>query len=262
MGGLTRWGSNLNQYDNQQLHRLAMINVVCDPDAADHVTEELYDIVMSREYWNNLQSLQDTIRTLKNAVTSTEADWSIGNVYRTWTLLEEFYHPENGNRLVSDQMRIYITDKLNKRWDLISHDIHSAGFILNPKFVDLPLEDVQYADGERFIKGKAGDKWNVVQTQLIRFRSREGVFNYPELYNAPLRYWQRLMSIKSVRDLAVIALEIIGFPQTCASVERSFSVVRRIHTWQRNRLDREKLAKLVYIYFNERALKKEGINVL
>jgi len=54
-------------------------------------------------------------------------------------------------------------------------------------------------------------------------------------------------------------LEVLGFPQSCAAVERSFSAVRRIHTWQRNRIGRKKLAQLMYIYLNQRALQKQEI---
>jgi hypothetical protein len=53
-----------------------------------------------------------------------------------------------------------------------------------------------------------------------------------------------------------IALKVLSFPASCAAVERSFSCVRRIHTWQRNRLAPETLANLVYIYLNSRALAK------
>jgi hypothetical protein len=66
--------------------------------------------------------------------------------------------------------------------------------------------------------------------------------------------------IKEAKPLAVIALEILAFPMSCAAVERSFSVVCRIHTWQRNKLGRKKLAKLVYIYINRRLLAKRDIS--
>jgi hypothetical protein len=51
-----------------------------------------------------------------------------------------------------------------------------------------------------------------------------------------------------------IALQVLAFPASCAAVERSFSCVRCIHTWQRNKLAPETLANLVYIYLNSRAL--------
>jgi hypothetical protein len=73
----------------------------------------------------------------------------------------------------------------------------------------------------------------------------------------PVLYWTRVQVMSPLNcALAEIAIEILSFPGSAAAVERTFSVVRRVHTWQRNRIGRKKLAKLVYIYINRRALDK------
>ena len=73
----------------------------------------------------------------------------------------------------------------------------------------------------------------------------------------PLIWWKRIqLKSPNSKTLAHIAIEILSFPGSAAAVERSFSVVRRVHTWQRNKLKREKLSKLVYLYVNRRALDK------
>lgn len=73
----------------------------------------------------------------------------------------------------------------------------------------------------------------------------------------PIAYWTRIRQMSPPnRALANIALEILSFPASAAAVERTFSVVRRVHTWQRNRLGRETLSKLVYVYVNQRALEQ------
>jgi len=68
-----------------------------------------------------------------------------------------------------------------------------------------------------------------------------------------------MLVAKESKLLAKVALKLINFPQSSASVERTFSAVRRIHTWQRGSLGRETLSKLVYIYVNRRALQKENV---
>jgi hypothetical protein len=76
----------------------------------------------------------------------------------------------------------------------------------------------------------------------------------------PVLWWQGIYaSSPKNRSLAAIAIEILSFPASTAAVERTFSVVRRVHTWQRNRLSRKKLAKLVYIYVNQRALAQQNM---
>lgn len=103
---------------------------------------------------------------------------------------------------------------------------------------------------------KLGGQSNTIRAQLVSFQSRIGLYAAEDLEKEPIIYWNRLSKYKATAALAGIALRILGFPQSSASVERSFSAVRQIHTLHRNRLGRKKLAKLVYLFFNERSLKK------
>jgi hypothetical protein len=78
-----------------------------------------------------------------------------------------------------------------------------------------------------------------------------------DLSSDPAAFWRRLLACCGTkRRIVQIALEILSFPASCAAVERSFSCVRHVHTWQRNRLAPKTLNNLVYIYLNSRALAK------
>jgi len=48
----------------------------------------------------------------------------------------------------------------------------------------------------------------------------------------PVLFWKKLSRTAEGKLLANIALPLLQFPQSSASVERSFSAVRRVHTWQ------------------------------
>jgi len=72
----------------------------------------------------------------------------------------------------------------------------------------------------------------------------------------PIVYWKNLYKTIEGKQMAEIALSLLQFPQSSASVERSFSALRRVHTWQRASLGREKLAKMIYIYVNRAALRR------
>lgn len=51
-----------------------------------------------------------------------------------------------------------------------------------------------------------------------------------------------------------VAIEVLSFPASAAAVERTFSAVKRLHTWQRGKLNRDTVAALTYVYVNRRAL--------
>jgi len=72
--------------------------------------------------------------------------------------------------------------------------------------------------------------------------------------NDPTLPWRLLASCIEYQELARIAIEILTMPSGIAGVERSFSALRRIHTWQRAMLGPKTVDKLQYIYINLRWL--------
>lgn len=56
-----------------------------------------------------------------------------------------------------------------------------------------------------------------------------------------------------------LALDILGKDSTTGQLEGSFSGVRVVHTKFRNKLGKERLRKLLYIWFNKRRLSHAGL---
>jgi hypothetical protein len=139
---------------------------------------------------------------------------------------------------------------------LFAERCHAAAYYLDPNYRNKTLPEESLLEAEELIKkyvpeAQVGD----ILAEVTRFRSRDGVY-HSEIQD-PILFWKRLRSLPKPGPLAEIALKILSLPMSCVAVERSFSVVRRIHTWQRNRLGRKKLAKLVYVYLNQRVLDKQ-----
>jgi len=161
-------------------------------------------------------------------------------------------------------MRTYIKGQLDEKWSLFSTEIHPAAFCLDPRFRKIPVAQNEKKIGEDFICKCAGGNWekpgtgsngNKLSTEYLIFRTFQGIYsNEYELDKNPMLYWKNLLYVKGTNVLAELALRILSFPQSCASLERSFSPVRVIHTCRRNKLKRDKLSQLVYIYFNHRSL--------
>jgi len=45
-----------------------------------------------------------------------------------------------------------VSNSLNRRWDLISHNIHAASFLLDPRYIGKSVDDEDYRDGENYLK--------------------------------------------------------------------------------------------------------------
>jgi len=99
-----------------------------------------------------------------------------------------------------------------------------------------------------------------LQNEFVKFHTKQ--YPYDKVVKDdcdPILYWKSMACFEETHALAKVALKLIAFPQSSANVERTFSSLRRIHTWQRSSIGREKLAKLVYIYINRHALHNENM---
>eukprot|EP01127_Copromyxa_protea_P013972 TRINITY_DN381_c0_g1_i4.p1 TRINITY_DN381_c0_g1~~TRINITY_DN381_c0_g1_i4.p1 ORF type:complete len:250 (-),score=19.31 TRINITY_DN381_c0_g1_i4:8-757(-) len=238
-------------------------------DIHTYVCMDMISIVTSVHFWANLQLLEEIIRPIQCAITETQADGPISNIWKIWADLEAFFDPIKPSTM-SVVLRQKIVESLNKRWELFSTRIHISSFMLDPRFRHIPSStkdnesEAHFQSAEEFIRKYDfnADKWAAgLQQAWIDFRLEEGVFsNQCQVTDDPVIWWKRIRAMSTRNKwLSDIAIEILSFPGSAAAVERTFSVVRRIHTWQRNRLRRETLQKLVYIYINRRALNKSLI---
>jgi len=105
------------------------------------------------------------------------------------------------------------------------------------------------------------DLWEELQEQFQEYREKRGTFAHErwtlELSDDPRRPWRAMTNDPKFRKLAQLALETLTIPTGIAGVERSVSALRRIHTWERNRLAPSRVDKLVFVHQNLRMLPEE-----
>jgi len=272
---ITRWGSHLRLYQQLVNLRVELITAVTEVDAQPYVSPELSELVLSATFWDNLRALVEAIKPLGIAIAELEADKNISCVLKTWFTLESIYNVETPG-IIELSVRKTVRSYLDLYWDLMSEDIHSAAYLLDPSTRSHVVKDEILVDAERLLTKMSASNCitatsvssssststatsNPVITEFTKFRAKKGIYAADPFDTDVLLYWQRLAGVSSSKELAQIALSLLALPQSCAAVERSFSVVRRIHTWQRNKLGRKKLAKLVFVYLNKRALTRQSL---
>jgi len=191
------------------------------------------------------------------AITDLEGNKSISNVFNEWSKLEKIYS-DSSQSLIPPQTRNTIRGFLNQRWNLIQDNIIYAAYALDPRFRGQCLNMNVFSVTNKLIQNITGS--NALISEFVKFRTSQYPFaDVVTQYEDPVEYWQKLICVSETQHLAKLALKLIGFPQSSASVERTFSAVRRIHSWQRACIGREKLRKLVYIYVNRHALRGENM---
>jgi len=173
--------------------------------------------------------------------------------------LEQLYiktKTEVDKRLKDTSVVFCVDQSKDGAGDFIQDDILYVAYSLDPRFRKQPLSTSMFRSTRKIIEKIHGD--TSITNGFTKFRNKQFPFE-EEMMDGddPVKYWMHMSSCNESKALAAVALSLLGFPQSSASVERSFSAVRRIHTWQRALLGREKLSKLVFIYINQQALRNK-----
>jgi len=255
---ITRWGTHLKMYQTLEKYREEMESVLRNDLAKPYIHADLSTIIFNGQFWIDLTKLISTVKPIANAITNLEGDSCISNVHKTWKELQDFYSPTNPSSSISETTKRFVLAKLNERWNLIQDPIHTTSYLLDPRFRHLPCGKQFQTNGIKAIVNMVEDsKKEAIRVDLSKFRRCEFPFEEKaELTENPILFWQELSTTDEGKALAAIALSLLQFPQSSAAVERSFSALRRVHTWQRASLGREKLAKMIYVYVNCASLRR------
>lgn len=156
------------------------------------------------------------------------------------------------------QLRKFVYNVIKQKWQLIECDVHYAAFILDPRFRDEPISIDDYKRAENFLKKRAGSDWSEYHPYLTDFRLKNNDFGHPtfviDLNKDPLVPWRWISMFPKYNKFANFVLKVLKIPPGIGAVERSFSPVRRIHTWQRSSMQSDTVDDLIYVYVNLRFL--------
>ena len=87
-----------------------------NPDHKEYVSEELFEILSNRSFWEKLHYLVELVEPLTISLQLLQADITISNVFHVWRELEKTYDANNPRVMFDDVMTKFITEKLNLRW--------------------------------------------------------------------------------------------------------------------------------------------------
>jgi len=201
-----------------------------------------------------MAELIEVVAPIAIVITTLESNVSISNVYFEWENLAKRYELQTQS-VIPSEVRLFVKSQLNAKWNFIQDEILYVAYSLDPRFRKQPLSTSMFRSTRKIIEKIHGD--TSITTEFTKFRNKQFPFEEEMIGDDPVKYWMQMSTCNESKALAAVALSLLGFPQSSASVERSFSAVRRIHTWQRALLGREKLSKLVFIYINQQALRNK-----
>jgi len=222
---------------------------------------ELADILNDDQFWDDLSEFSENMEESREALLRLQGDiTNLADAYYVFTQLETHYRKLAED--TGDERWTEAINSLTTRWNLQVCDAHCAAYALSPRFLfcDFPVETFQAT--ETYLKKVSGEEnWLRLAPIFRKFRNRSGVFSSDIFRISPkatakddMEAWMMLTGDSRYSDFAHLALKMLRIPSGIAGIERTFSAVRRIHTWDRASLGASTVDKLIYIYVNTRFL--------
>lgn len=270
MAGFTRWNSHKSQFEFALANKEEILSLQHRAAALPYIGETELNIIRDANYWGDLEALNARVEPICIALRQLEGSGNcVSDVFERFAELRQHY---------LDEEDAFMARSILNRWNLVVDKVIIAAFFLDPTHIDFDSDTVDehfwnecFDRTCEFIEEAVGEElWQEkVHQQFLAFRAQTGIFATRSLgfdsasKDARDMPWRQLVARRrEFKELAVVAMQCIAFPQCAADVERSFSSVRHIQTWKRCALLRVRLGKLIYIHVNDRFLKQRGINIL
>jgi hAT family C-terminal dimerisation region len=121
---------------------------------------------------------------------------------------------------------------------------------LHPRFRGQKLNVSQQAEVENFLLRKLEAE---SFREFLNFKDKKGYFSSKLLSELPPDlFWKTIENYPRCEHLASIALLYTSLPSSTASLERIFSMWAYVHDKSRNRINRERSRKMLFVYHSLR----------
>lgn len=143
---------------------------------------------------------------------------------------------------------------INNRWKMLHTDLHSAGFVLDPEYrAFLQHENEEVISGfhamiERVHAGDVAAQVRAIEQHSV-YRAGQGLFARPVAMAASKempasRWWMAFGA--HIPELQKVAVRVLSQVASASACERNWSTFDFIHTKKRNRLQCDKVNKILF----------------
>ena len=132
---------------------------------------DIRNIILDEDYWHKITKIMKLTEKIANGTDLMQSDTSISTVFYQFSQWEKQFTGD-------DDLDQFILGKIRERWDLISHECHSAAYCLDPRFRDENIDIHDIEDAEKYLSNIAGEEiWEeLIYDQFMEFRTKNGVF--------------------------------------------------------------------------------------
>lgn len=171
----------------------------------------------------------------------------------------------SGKHGLDPDLQQQIEDIISRRWDYLHSPIHGATYCLDPEFWDDTGNSAECKANLLAVINQVlstSEAQARAQAQFAAYKAKEGLFAVggaavADASSMPAHQWWDMYG-SHVQELQQVAVRILSQVSAAVACERNWSTYDYIHSKKRNLLAPARARDLVYVFSNQRLLRKEA----
>ncbi|GBG75263.1 hypothetical protein CBR_g19897 [Chara braunii] len=250
----TRFATNFEMLQSLKELRKPLDRCVCDKGWVDKMVRndqlvafhDVTAIVLDKgDFWRNLQKALDVMRPVVELLRLVDGQGA--TISKVYFKMDQVVQNLRALESLSVEEHEAVERILMSRWAFLTSELHCVAAFLDPEHL---MHNAQ-RDPEvscREVSSQV-DQWVNALGGFSTEQAREQACDQP-----PALWWEAFGSKHDL--LAPQAIRLLGQASSSAACERNWSLHELIYGWRRTKLLPERMAKLVYISWNVRLLRR------
>lgn len=280
----TRFATNFYMVESLLRNKSAVMETfVCGPFSEWEASQSEYikvkilslrENISSKVFWDDVGDAYHVMMPIIFALRQLDSRApNIGKVYMAWwSIQESLKKPEEPQESFVKPWKIPFNKAkretlgrfVHARWIAAHSPLHSAAFLLDPEYWAMDLNELDEEVLEDFYDVISrwfsnSDEQAAAVTELTKYKLKEGRFsmNFVQKLATEQPAWKWwLLNGGSAPLLRRLAIQVLAQCASNSSSERNWSTYKYVHSTCRNRLLSSRADKLVYLYCNNRLVRK------
>ncbi|WIA31485.1 hypothetical protein OEZ86_002378 [Tetradesmus obliquus] len=223
---------------------------------------EIKLVILDDNFWEEAKEAMDVVEPLVSLLRLADGTAPcMGKIYYRMSKCLE--HVRSGQHKLDAGVLEEVADIISNRWEYLHSPMHGAGYCLDPEFWSDAGKNAECMGNlitmvERLLPTPAERK--AAREQFVMYKNREELFAVhgaavQDAPSMPANQWWGMYG-SGCKELQRVAVAVLSQVSAAVSCERNWSTYDYIHSKKRNKLAPARARDLVYIFSNQRLLRK------
>ncbi|WIA20432.1 hypothetical protein OEZ85_004845 [Tetradesmus obliquus] len=223
---------------------------------------EIKLVILDDNFWEEAKEAMGVVEPLVSLLRLADGTAPcMGKIYYRMSKCLE--HVRSGKHKLDADVLDQVADVISNRWEYLHSPMHGAGYCLDPEFWGDAGNNAECMGNlitmiERLLPTAAERK--AAREQFVMYKNKEELFAVhgaavQDAPSMPAHQWWGMYG-SGCKELQRVAVGVLSQVSAAVSCERNWSTYDYIHSKKRNKLAPARARDLVYVFSNQRLLRK------